>query len=687
MDAFQSNIYLAEDRVLCLALVSKKNRDYILRYVKNSIAETDVPDKLSVLMAQRRRWINGSWFALIDSIKRMSSVFESGHSTTRKCCFTMQMIYYVVNVVFSWFMVGSFFLAFAIAVRKQFGEDSDSTIISFSGWIIISYTTLLIIVFIMALGVKPKRVEDAYKVIACIFGVYMLLTMGLMFKYIITNLSSNSWIIPLMVATIFCFAMNTLCHGATLTVLKGVLHFVFLSPSYVNLFLVYAICNIHDCTWGNRPDQQSDEERAHLEEFEEFRTRWAIVWALCNSAFAYYLNLVDKSGSDATRWYIYSIAFVGVGLLIIRFCGGIMYLCQENWCQKKLRVKAQVVPSPMPILASRCETNQELLGESRNPIIAVAEASRKNTEEDSFNGMIEEEKLEIDEDDFNIDEEEDLGMEENVKVKNYPKINVTVLKPAYSERKVNAGNPKKYKHIKNAIRQPIKNSKFLNELMKAGSHKAQKSALMIQSWFRSWKCRETYQKQRRFFDYLAFGKTILQHSFYFVSIYKTIKEAHFKNRLMRKKVEVNIVVDAYPLEKGLSKPIELNDSLANVCSRLEIEPDEAELRRQQDELLQKIRIKNDLVDICNEENKEEKIIARKIYTGKTELADGIEYDVDIIYVFGNEKKIEISAIKGKFSYFYTMYLDMLQDLETVQKKIPFILSRLMIEDSMLQFKS
>mmetsp|Transcript_22426 Transcript_22426/g.22124 ORF Transcript_22426/g.22124 Transcript_22426/m.22124 type:complete len:157 (+) Transcript_22426:884-1354(+) len=156
---------------------------------------------------------------------------------------------------------------------------------------------------------------------------------------------------------------------------------------------------------------------------------------------------------------------------------------------------------------------------------------------------------------------------------------------------------------------------------------------------------------------------------------------------MRKKVEVNIVVDAYPLEKGLSKPIELNDSLANVCSKLEIEPDEAELRRQHDELIKKVRIKNDLVDICIEENKEDKIIARKIYTAKTELADGIEYDVDIIYVFGNEKKIEISAIKGKFSYFYTMYLDLLQDLETVQKKIPFILSRLMIEDGMLQFKS
>ena len=55
MNAFNSNIYLAEDRVLCLALVTKKNENYVLRYVKKSLAETDVPESLSELMAQRRR--------------------------------------------------------------------------------------------------------------------------------------------------------------------------------------------------------------------------------------------------------------------------------------------------------------------------------------------------------------------------------------------------------------------------------------------------------------------------------------------------------------------------------------------------------------------------------------------------------------------------------------------------------
>lgn len=55
MNAFKSNIYLAEDRVLCLSLATKMNHNYILRYVKKSVAETDVPESLNELMAQRRR--------------------------------------------------------------------------------------------------------------------------------------------------------------------------------------------------------------------------------------------------------------------------------------------------------------------------------------------------------------------------------------------------------------------------------------------------------------------------------------------------------------------------------------------------------------------------------------------------------------------------------------------------------
>ena len=44
MNAYTSNIYLAEDRVLCLSLVAKETENYLLRYVRKSVAETDIPE-------------------------------------------------------------------------------------------------------------------------------------------------------------------------------------------------------------------------------------------------------------------------------------------------------------------------------------------------------------------------------------------------------------------------------------------------------------------------------------------------------------------------------------------------------------------------------------------------------------------------------------------------------------------
>ena len=55
MNAYNSNIYLAEDRVLSLAIVSKPGSQYLLKFVHTAYAETDVPDKLFVLLSQRRR--------------------------------------------------------------------------------------------------------------------------------------------------------------------------------------------------------------------------------------------------------------------------------------------------------------------------------------------------------------------------------------------------------------------------------------------------------------------------------------------------------------------------------------------------------------------------------------------------------------------------------------------------------
>lgn len=59
----EANEYLAEDRVMCLQIFIKEKSKWFLTFVPDAKAFTDAPERLLVLMKQRRRWMNGSLFA------------------------------------------------------------------------------------------------------------------------------------------------------------------------------------------------------------------------------------------------------------------------------------------------------------------------------------------------------------------------------------------------------------------------------------------------------------------------------------------------------------------------------------------------------------------------------------------------------------------------------------------------
>lgn len=57
---YNENVYLAEDRTLCLGIFLN---GYKLHYLPDSYAWVDPMKSLYGLLGQRKRWINGSFFA------------------------------------------------------------------------------------------------------------------------------------------------------------------------------------------------------------------------------------------------------------------------------------------------------------------------------------------------------------------------------------------------------------------------------------------------------------------------------------------------------------------------------------------------------------------------------------------------------------------------------------------------
>ncbi|KAJ3256529.1 Chitin synthase, class 2 [Borealophlyctis nickersoniae] len=124
-DVFSANMYLAEDRILCFELVTKRNENWVLKYVKDASAETDVPAYIPELVSQRRRWLNGSFFAAVHALTHCSIMFRSGHSKTRKTLFGIQVVYNLVNLGFSWFAIANFYLTFYFLFSGVNDENTD----------------------------------------------------------------------------------------------------------------------------------------------------------------------------------------------------------------------------------------------------------------------------------------------------------------------------------------------------------------------------------------------------------------------------------------------------------------------------------------------------------------------------------------------------------------------------------
>lgn len=81
----------------------------VLKYVKGAIGETDVPDAVTEFISQRRRWLNGSFFAGTYAIAHVGQILRSGHSLQRRIMLLVETVYNIINLIFSWFSIVSDF--------------------------------------------------------------------------------------------------------------------------------------------------------------------------------------------------------------------------------------------------------------------------------------------------------------------------------------------------------------------------------------------------------------------------------------------------------------------------------------------------------------------------------------------------------------------------------------------------
>lgn len=274
---FTSNMYLAEDRILCFELVAKRSHNYVLRYVSAAKAETDVPEQIDDFVLQRRRWLNGSLFAALYSVVHWTDLWRSDHSLLRKLWLQLQFWYQFVTMLVSWFSLASFFLVFRILTKNLGSGTVGFTLGKYLAtaflWI---YVGCVVCTFVLAFGNTPRGTRKFYFSITVFFAVLMayltfaaaylaVRTVKLVMSenhghfsaaMLFTNQKFRDLVVS-MLSTYLLYGIGAVIHGEPLFMVTSFLQYLLLSPSYINVLNIYSFCNIHDVSWGNRDTPQA----------------------------------------------------------------------------------------------------------------------------------------------------------------------------------------------------------------------------------------------------------------------------------------------------------------------------------------------------------------------------------------------------------------------------------------------
>ncbi|MDI1485503.1 MAG: hypothetical protein OHK93_000641 [Ramalina farinacea] len=272
---FTANMYLAEDRILCFELVSKRNCRWILQYVKSSTGETDVPDQMAEFIMQRRRWLNGSFFAAIYAIAHFYQINRSDHSFLRKIMFLIEFTYQTINMIFAWFAIGNFFLVFHILTNSLGGKELLSTTGNVLGvvfeWL---YLATLLTCFVLALGNRPQGSNKFYMTMVYFWvGIMLYLVFASVFitvrsiqietaddGFSASDLFKNklffTLIVSLLSTYVLWFVISFLFFDPW-HLFTSFIQYLLLTPTYINILNVYAFCNTHDITWGTKGDDKA----------------------------------------------------------------------------------------------------------------------------------------------------------------------------------------------------------------------------------------------------------------------------------------------------------------------------------------------------------------------------------------------------------------------------------------------
>ncbi|KAJ3557459.1 hypothetical protein NP233_g11737 [Leucocoprinus birnbaumii] len=304
---FERNMYLAEDRILCFEIVTKKREAWTLKYVKSAKASTDVPTTVPEFISQRRRWLNGSLFASIHATVFWFRIWTSGQNIFRMLLLQFEFIYNAVQLLFTWTSLANYYLAFFFLVSSATADvttDAFKFLRLGAGKYVFEifqnlYICIIFIVLVCSLGNRPQGSKWAYTIAIVLFGLCNIIATWCAgySVYLAVPHSVDEWkgfpdliqhnhtfqqIFVAVLATYGLYFISSFMHFEPWHMFTSFAQYMFFLPSYVNILMMYAMCNLHD----EEPKKVKGDDGKEMMEVELPTAKEDVerVWAASRSA-------------------------------------------------------------------------------------------------------------------------------------------------------------------------------------------------------------------------------------------------------------------------------------------------------------------------------------------------------------------------------------------------------------------
>ncbi|RMD41845.1 hypothetical protein DV735_g3269, partial [Chaetothyriales sp. CBS 134920] len=273
-DVFTANMYLAEDRILCWELVAKRDERWVLKFVKSAYGETDVPDSVPEFISQRRRWLNGAFFAAVYALIHFRQVWRTDHTVIRKILLHIEFFYQFISILFTFFALANFYLTFYFVAGSLADPNLDpfGHNIGLYIFVVLRYLTILLISlqFILSMGNRPQGAKKLYLMTIILYGIIMAYTTAAALYLFVKQLTDHALqktddtyqlgnnvftnLIVSTVSTIGLYFLMSFLYLDPWHMFTSSAQYFALLPAYICTLQVYAFCNTHDVTWGTKGD-------------------------------------------------------------------------------------------------------------------------------------------------------------------------------------------------------------------------------------------------------------------------------------------------------------------------------------------------------------------------------------------------------------------------------------------------